>query len=478
MSHANILQRPKSICKPHVNVVIWGYRRAFRLGWGVKGGKLAKRVILKIRAVAERYFPEKRLFLRSENETRFVRLTSGSQILAWAGSAVFVCWSIIATAFLLMDSIGSGSVRDQAKREQLLYEMRLNDLSSERDLRASESLLAQERFNVALEQISLMQLALLKSEDRRKEMETGIEVIQSTLSRTRKERDAARENNNTLTVRLEDSGIVPDEISGSSDVETTLDFLTAALATTARQRDTQIEVATKATTYASELELERKLMFEKNDRIFSQLEDAVSLSLAPLDKMFEAAGMPTEQILSTVRRGYSGQGGPLMPLIFSTRGEAPDADGLRANTILEKMDRMNMYRIAAEQTPFSLPLKSSFRYTSGFGPRWGRQHSGTDFASAHGTPIYATADGVVKFAGWSSGYGRLVKIEHKFGVETRYAHQSNILVKVGQRVSRGEQIGAMGNSGRSTGTHLHYEIRVSGKAVNPMTFIKAAKNVF
>ncbi|MEC7669814.1 MAG: M23 family metallopeptidase, partial [Pseudomonadota bacterium] len=96
----------------------------------------------------------------------------------------------------------------------------------------------------------------------------------------------------------------------------------------------------------------------------------------------------------------------------------------------------------------------------------------------HGTPIYSTADGVVVHAGWQSGYGRLVKIQHEFGIETRYAHLSKIRVNVGQRVSRGERIGDMGNTGRSTGTHLHYEVRVGGEAVNPMTFIKAANNVF
>jgi murein DD-endopeptidase MepM/ murein hydrolase activator NlpD len=142
------------------------------------------------------------------------------------------------------------------------------------------------------------------------------------------------------------------------------------------------------------------------------------------------------------------------------------------------MDRMNLYRIAAQKAPFALPLKSSFRFTSGFGSRWGRMHEGTDFAAGYGTPIYATADGVVTHAGWLAGYGRLVKIKHEFGIETRYAHQSQIRVKVGQRVSRGDRIGDMGNSGRSTGTHLHYEVRVGGKPVNPMTYIKAAKDVF
>ena len=427
----------------------------------------------------ETTFPEQRLYLRSErNETRFIRLTPFTQLLAWTGSSAFVAWSIIATAFILMDSIGSGNVRDQAKREQALYEMRLNELSTERDARAEEALMAQERFNVALEQISRMQVTLLDSEDRRKEMEKGIEVIQTALRRTMKERDAAVTDAVKLTEQISGEGETPGSNQADPDTETTVDFLTAALSTTAVERDTMAAVAQKAEDYVAELELDRKLQQEKTDRIFEQLEDAVSLSLEPLDKMFAAAGLPTDSILKTVRSGYSGHGGPLTPLTFSTSGTGPDPDSLRANAILNRMDQVNLYRIAAEKAPFSLPLKTSFRYTSAFGPRWGRAHEGTDLAGSHGSPILATADGVVAFAGRQGAYGLLVKIKHDFGIETRYAHQSKIHVKVGQRVSRGDHIGDMGNTGRSTGTHLHYEVRVNGKAVNPMTFIKAAKDVF
>ena len=105
-------------------------------------------------------------------------------------------------------------------------------------------------------------------------------------------------------------------------------------------------------------------------------------------------------------------------------------------------------------------------------------HSGVDFAGAHGTDIFATADGVVSFEGWKSGYGRMVIIKHAFGIETVYAHNTRNRVKKGQRVSRGDHIADMGSTGRSTGTHLHYEIRVNKTAVNPMTYIQAARDVF
>ncbi|MCL4140565.1 UNVERIFIED_CONTAM: hypothetical protein GTU68_032648 [Idotea baltica] len=94
-------------------------------------------------------------------------------------------------------------------------------------------------------------------------------------------------------------------------------------------------------------------------------------------------------------------------------------------------------------------------------------------AGPRGTPIVATGDGVVTFAGRQSGYGNLVKIRHSQGFETYYAHLNVIRVKNGQRVSRGDRIGDMGNTGRSTGVHLHYEIRIGGKAVNPANYMRS-----
>ncbi len=431
----------------------------------------------RLHAALERAFPEQRIFLRSENETKFVRLGPGTQLVAWTGSTAFVAWTIIATAILLMDSIGSGSLRDQAAREQALYEQRLNALSQDRDHRAEEARQAQERFNAALAQVSAMQSALLSSEDRRKELETGIDVIQATLRRTMKERDAARAETEVALADLGANGANGGE-EVPADVEKTVDFLAMALNGAAAERDLMAHAAAEAALEKDRLIVEAKMMEQRNAQIFSQLEDAVSISLTPLDKMFRAAGLPTETILESVRRGYSGQGGPLTPLKFSTKGKDADPDSLRANSILERMDRMNLYRIALQKTPFAMPVKSAFRFTSGFGPRWGRMHNGTDFAASHGTPIYSTADGVVIHAGRQSGYGLMVKIQHEFGIETRYAHMSKIRVNVGQRVSRGDRIGDMGSTGRSTGVHLHYEVRVGGKPVNPMTYIKAARDVF
>jgi len=102
----------------------------------------------------------------------------------------------------------------------------------------------------------------------------------------------------------------------------------------------------------------------------------------------------------------------------------------------------------------------------------GEFHPGIDIANAPDTLIYATADGTVRFSGWSHGYGNMIVIDHGYGLSTLYGHTSKALVKAGDRVSKGQVIGYMGTTGRSTGAHLHYEVWRQGKPVNPMTFLK------
>lgn len=442
------------------------------------------RFAYRIHQSLERHFPEQRLFLKSDTETRFVRLRPVTQIIALAGGTLALAWTIVATALIMMDSIGAGSAREQSFRQQAMYETRLNDLSADRDLRAEEAARAQERFNIALEQVSEMQERLLASEDRRREMETGIDAIQETLRRTIRERDEARAEADRVTLALNEQAGGATEMGRARDTLATLDFLTGALGATAEARDETLAEAEEAREETRVIAEEKRALEMRNDAIFAKLEEAVTVSMEPLDNMFREAGMSPDDLIDSVRKGYSGQGGPLTPIALSTSGGAPSADELRANAILSGLDKMNMYRIAAYTLPFAIPVKDSFRWTSGFGYRKDpkgagtRMHEGTDMAGAYGTPIYATAEGTVTFAGWHSGYGRHVKVRHSNGIETTYSHMSQIRVEVGQRVSRGDRIGDMGNSGRSTGTHLHYEVHVNGTPVNPMTFIKAAKNVF
>lgn len=140
--------------------------------------------------------------------------------------------------------------------------------------------------------------------------------------------------------------------------------------------------------------------------------------------------------------------------------------------------RLEQVRSQARKLPFNNPSPAS-DITSRFGnrldPFLGRLalHAGIDFRASVGTPIVATAPGTVITAGRNGGYGNMVEIDHGNGITTRYAHLSNILVNVGDKITSGEAIGRSGSTGRSTGPHLHYEVRLNGEAVDPMRFLNA-----
>ncbi len=142
---------------------------------------------------------------------------------------------------------------------------------------------------------------------------------------------------------------------------------------------------------------------------------------------------------------------------------------------IEKEPVTQVLKVGTKERPagvgtgqFSLPYSGTI--TSRFGTRWSRQHSGVDISGAVGSAVYAADDGVVEFAGWdSSGYGNLVKINHNNGYVTYYAHLNSINVTKGEPVKKGDVIAALGNTGRSTGPHVHFEVRVNGSPIDPLS---------
>jgi murein DD-endopeptidase MepM/ murein hydrolase activator NlpD len=148
---------------------------------------------------------------------------------------------------------------------------------------------------------------------------------------------------------------------------------------------------------------------------------------------------------------------------------------LREQSVIDLWESLSERHSLLNSTPNIRPAKGWF--TSRFGyrvsPFTGRSawHAGLDVAAAPGSPVYATADGVVTFAGYDEGFGKLVTIDHGYGVSTRYGHNSQIYVQVGQKLSRWDVIASVGNTGRSTGPHLHYEVRVNGIPRDPALYI-------
>ena len=153
---------------------------------------------------------------------------------------------------------------------------------------------------------------------------------------------------------------------------------------------------------------------------------------------------------------------------------APATNGLAAASAAPS------YRPATVSIPSRMPVEGA-ALTSGFGMRWHpvlggrRAHKGVDLAQPTGTPVYATADGVISKAEWFSSYGLFISVEHGGNIQTRFGHLSRLNVAAGQLVHKGDLIGYVGSTGRSTGPHLHYEVRIAGAAVNPIPYMQGSE---
>ena len=225
------------------------------------------------------------------------------------------------------------------------------------------------------------------------------------------------------------------------------------------------------------LKHENRQLREENQEVNSKKEILLS-RLTALDstqrKLAETSGISRQADFNK----NIGQGGP--------DGETNLSDIERATAALEAelrqiKDVFDKNQVKLSSTPNGWPVRGYI--TDGFGMRRNpfggsaiEMHSGLDIATNHGTAIEATADGIVIFAGVYGGYGNVVVIDHGYGITTRFGHMSRIDVTVGQHVTRGKMIGAVGSTGRSTAPHCHYEVRLHDRPVNPLNYLSVGRS--
>jgi len=225
--------------------------------------------------------------------------------------------------------------------------------------------------------------------------------------------------------------------------------------------------------------LDRVSQFERKLRTITGLEDQhTNTGIGPLtsEEMMmaemERSGPPNEALLQKLQdSGVSLSGTSFKEEMDRLQNESVE----REKQLIELTSFLEDQRMQLSHTPAIWPsrgwLTSSFGYRTS--PFTGKKkfHEGIDISNKVGTPIVSSADGVVVYVGDLSGYGKTMVINHGFDITTRYAHCSEILVKVGDRVKRGEKVATIGKTGRTTGPHLHYEVRVNGIPQNPMRYI-------
>jgi murein DD-endopeptidase MepM/ murein hydrolase activator NlpD len=198
---------------------------------------------------------------------------------------------------------------------------------------------------------------------------------------------------------------------------------------------------------------------------------------AEVRRLLNQEELPGASRAGVIRPGspYNGEGGPRVkptPTELNRLVEELQISAkVRAESLANLKESLLERNARVAATPSIWPANGTV--TSRYGYRWGGSdwHPGIDIAAETGTPVVATADGVVIESGWNGGYGRQVVVDHGYGITTSYGHNSELLVSVGQRVKKGDAVAYMGSTGFSTGPHVHYEVKINGSTVNPASFL-------
>nr|WP_292974659.1 M23 family metallopeptidase [Novosphingobium sp.] len=361
------------------------------------------------------WFPDREFFMRSEGQVRFIKISSRTQMIAAGAAAGLLLFWLLSVATMAVSSYLSQ--RD-----------RLSLLEREAKVATSES-----RLNAYGDNIGKV------ADDLKRRQDFIEKTSQSVL------------------------GDLPKDAKAG---ETVSDSTSEAAQTVKK-----VSLAVPQAAELARIEARQLAFIEGLTRLADRRAAAAEARLASL-------GLNPQTMLASLN-DRSAQGGPLIMMATSADGSI-DPRFQRFALSLARMD-------ALERSVAGLPqaLPADLQYiSSGFGFRanpftggGGEFHPGLDFKGPYGAPIYAAARGTVSFVGQRSGYGNVVEIDHGNGLITRYAHMSGFRTVAGKQVVPGELIGVIGSTGRSTGPHLHFEVRVGDRPVNPRPFLEAATNV-
>lgn len=393
-------------------------------------------------------FPDRQIYHRSDGHVQYFALTTQMQVGALAIACGVAIWLTISTVNMMLEARADLARSARFNQTITAYQAQLEEA------RAAEA----------------AAIAFLESRSDAFDRTAGeFQVRHDTLRRLLDFADDLQVGERNLSPSLDNGRIL----------------MAAAPADIAPRESLIRTSASNAGSGAAE-ERVTGLMHEQEDAL-NRAEEAAEARLENLRAVLRLTGLRLEEVVRDTSRNDGGTGGPFIALDDSSLiGEGLDLSdpfNARVARIASRLVELEELERALAATPVAMPIAGPFRETSGYGSRidpFTRRpafHSGQDFAGARGTPIVAGATGRVVYAGWRSGYGRTVEIDHGYGFRTRYAHLHTIDVRRGDSVEAGQRLGGMGSTGRSTATHLHYEVWFRGNHLDPERFLRAGHYV-
>ena len=441
----------------------------------------------KLRSFLLRHFPPRQLILRTDGVVRMLELRTWQQVAAAGVGLMLLVWLGFSAAGMLVlnnviDSkdvhIGKLASKLQGlDRQHQKVRGRVEVLSDQLRGKNEQLVVAvQQKYAVHKRMTELtkqleMAMARAQEKDARKhELQTRIQNLK----------------NEVRAAVLFSKKIANDAAAAEKSRDSTVRMVMKL----SEDRDNAVEQQERLKDVIGELQTRIASLRLRQRGLFSQIEKQTRQNIYALEKTIRDAGLDVWTMLARAGDVKAGVGGPFEPTADSTKNYAGDIEFLSAGPVFRSRSEQTETYIhewtklsqIVEKLPLAEPLEN-LRVTSHFGPRRDpfnnsmSFHPGLDMVGGYRAAVRATGPGVVLSAGWKGEYGKAVMIDHGNGIVTLYGHLRSISVHKGDKVSNYQQIGVVGSTGRSTSSHLHYEVRYDGKAVNPVRFLKAGNNV-
>jgi murein DD-endopeptidase MepM/ murein hydrolase activator NlpD len=392
-------------------------------------------------------FPERQIYHRSGGSVRYVSLSPGKQALLALSAVGLAGWCVYATTNTLMEGPQASASNAEIERERAKYDRWLNE----------------SRAQAAAAQAQL--------EERTRQFDRATAEFES--------------RHEVLRSLLEYAGGSGLQLAASRPIERDgARIIMAASIDEAEPRQSRAITAEPYQVTTVGFRARGEALEGNQEETLSELEDQVVERSEQTRGVLRLTGVSMASL--TGSESDDAAGGPLVPQDFVAylrdSGLNP-AFSQRVAQVAARIGESRRLGDIAASTPLAQPVAVDYRETSGFGQRIdpfnGRPtfHSGLDMAAFERAPVVATSPGTIVYAGTRSGYGNCVEIDHGHGFKTRYGHLRDIQVQRGETVAIGQRIGSMGSTGRSTATHLHYEVWFRGRAVDPVNFLRAGRHV-
>ncbi len=392
-------------------------------------------------------FPERQFIHRTGGQVNYFILSTRTQIIMAAAGSLLALWFLFTLITVLWGQSPLRSAAKELRVQKAQYERYLVDLEAqEKDART-----------LLVEQQQQFELAAKHFEDK----------------------------HSTIMTMLTKGGIVPDPQELNLAKYASSEILMSPVIRDVLPRQARVAFSQKINiTTGTVIDASLVNLELDQNKILAQGEFKLQDKIENTRAILRSTGLPLAAIL---KNGGGGMGGPLIEINTTAPANGTSAVSNvflpRLDSIKARVTEAEALQAALASVPLAHPIDAENYLTSAYGKRKDpftkrpTMHSGMDMASYRLAPIVATADAKVKFVGWRSGYGRVIELDHGHGFITRYAHLAKTYVKRSQTVEKGEKIAGMGSSGRSTSTHLHYEVIFENRNYNPKKFMKAGQYV-